>query len=78
MDAVIVVFGTLFLAAWLKARLWSKEPLSASITNRIIGAFLSLMSLGFLTLASTAIEPFGCRRENPFAVFSADWTSGPR
>jgi hypothetical protein len=34
-----------------------------SVTNRIINAYLSIMSLGFLTLALTAMEPFGCKQE---------------
>jgi hypothetical protein len=58
-----VVFGLLYLGALVRAHFVLKKRLSASLTNRFINGFLSLMSLGFLTLASTAIEPFGCRLE---------------
>jgi alpha-tubulin suppressor-like RCC1 family protein len=56
------IFALVYIGAWAmsKAR---KHAISASLKNRIVNGYLSLLSLGFLTLATTALEPFGCRLE---------------
>jgi hypothetical protein len=56
-----VVFIILYALAWLRHQYTVGQPLPKSFSNRVINAYLSLLSLGFLTLASTALEPFGCR-----------------
>ena len=50
------------LAAWVVSKVQGKMVISfSSLKNRIVNGYLSLLSLGFLTLATTAVEPFGCR-----------------
>ena len=56
------IFALLYLGAYLKAR-FSQDTSLPSLKNRVINGYILLISLGYLTLASTAIEPFGCRRE---------------
>ena len=58
-----IVYGVIYFGTWLRSRVTKNAELfDASFTNRTINAYLSLLSLGFLTLASTALEPFGCRQ----------------
>ncbi len=56
------IFAVVFIGAWVVSKI-KKQPISASLKNRIVNGYLSLLSLGFLTLATTALEPFGCRLE---------------
>jgi hypothetical protein len=56
------IFGLLFVVVWVWSRV-KKQAMPASLKNRVINGYLSLLSLGFLTLATTALEPFGCRIE---------------
>jgi hypothetical protein len=56
------IFALVFIGAWVLSKV-RKRAISASLKNRIVNGYLSLLSLGFLTLATTALEPFGCRLE---------------
>ena len=59
-----IVYGLIYLGAFVRARITrNPEHFDDSFTNRVINAYLSLLSLGFLSLASTALEPFGCKQE---------------
>jgi hypothetical protein len=57
-----VVFALLFSGLYGILRAATKTP-TQSLRNRIINAYLLLLSLGYILLASTALELFGCTRE---------------
>lgn len=57
-----LLFALTYVGNWISARV-KRRPVPASLINRIINGYLKLVCLGYLTLASTAIEPFACRRE---------------
>jgi hypothetical protein len=71
----LVVFGLVFLGLRLVKRQFRSRVTwtTASISNRIINAYLSLFSLGYLSLTLTAMEPFGCKAETDgSSTFVAD------
>jgi hypothetical protein len=58
-----VFFALAFVLAYALLRAWTalrRRPFPASLKDQAINAYLSVLSLGFLTLASTALEPFAC------------------
>jgi hypothetical protein len=55
-----VFFGLLFALAYVALRFIGRRR---DMGARVIGGYLTLLNLGYLTLALTAMEPFGCVRE---------------
>jgi hypothetical protein len=60
-----LLFGVIFALVYVVMRLFASRRIDAgdriaSLSNRVVNAFLLLLSLGYLTMVSTALELFGC------------------
>jgi hypothetical protein len=63
--ALPLFFGVIFVLVYLVMRIFASRRIDAgdriaSLSNRVVNAFLLLLSLGYLTMVSTALELFGC------------------
>lgn len=57
------VFTLIYAGARLVSKFSKAIDCGPSFSHRVVNAYLSLLGLGYLTLALTALEPFGCKRE---------------
>jgi hypothetical protein len=68
-----VFFALAFALVYALVRVWlrlRRRIFSARLKDQAINAYLSVFSLGFLTIASTALEPFACveREDSTWAM----------